>query len=243
MIILLRSCCSTLSQAFDPSAENFGHGNNKIEKDKQNILNRTLRGLPRVPQVQLIGNGTVYDYEGFPEMQLEHPSHHTWHKTHLSPEDEAAGYTRFVRWHMDAALYEFQPPRVTTLYGRIVPKGPKQIVRYDDGTGDELEVPLAATAFTSGKVMFDLLPPELKSVAVRGRVKYAPHPYVWMSTAKARSTALGMETEGKEVPLDQLPPWDESRIQITPMVCSRPLSLAKMMKYSYRVGVEEPGHG
>ena len=243
MIILLRACCSTLSQAFDPSAENFGHGNNKIEKDKQNILNRTLRGLPRVPQVQLIGNGTVYDYEGFPEMQLEHPSHHTWHKTHLSPEDEAAGYTRFVRWHMDAALYEFQPPRVTTLYGRIVPKGPRQTVRYDDGTGDELEVPLAATAFTSGKVMFDLLPPELKSVAVRGRVKYAPHPYVWMSTAKARSTALGMETEGKEVSLDQLPPWDESRIQITPMVCSRPLSLAKMTKYSYRVGVEEPGHG
>ena len=122
---------------------------------------------------------------------------------------------------MDAALYDLQPPRVTALYGRIVPQGPKQIVRYDDGTGDELEVPLAATAFASGRVMFDLLPRELKSVAVRGRVRYAPHPYVWVSTAKAKSTALGMETEGLEVPLDQLPPWDESKVQITPMVCHR----------------------
>lgn len=157
-------------------------------------------------------------------MHLEHASYHPWHKTHISDEDEAAGYTRFARWHMDAALYDLQPPRVTTLYGRIMPNGPKQTVRYDDGTGDELEIPLAATAFTSGKVMFDLLPQELKSVAVRGRVKYAPHPYVWMSTARARSTGLGIETEGKEVPLDQLPPWEESKIQVTPMVChsSRP---------------------
>ncbi|EED82568.1 predicted protein [Postia placenta Mad-698-R] len=108
-----------------------------------------------------------------------------------------------LREHMDAALYDLLPPKVTTLYGINVPQGPRQIVRYDDDTGDELEVPLAATAFVSGKTVFDILPPELKSLAVRSRVKNAPHPYTWISTAKAKSTGRGVETEGLEMPYDQ----------------------------------------
>ncbi|KAJ4496919.1 hypothetical protein C8R41DRAFT_236503 [Lentinula lateritia] len=49
------------------------------------------------------------------------------------------GITRFYRWHIDAALYDLSPPRVTTLYAVRVPEGPNQICRYDDGTGDGLE--------------------------------------------------------------------------------------------------------
>lgn len=52
-----------------------------------------------------------------------------------------------------------------------------QTVRYDDGTGDELPVSLGTTAFVSGTNMFEILPPELKSLAVRAKVRYAPHPY------------------------------------------------------------------
>ena len=48
--------------------------------------------------------------------------------------------------HIDAALYDLNPPKVTTLYALSVPGGPTQTVRYDDGTGDELEVPLGTTA-------------------------------------------------------------------------------------------------
>ena len=171
-----------------------------------------------MPQVQLIGNGTVYNHEGLAEAKLKHPSHTTFHKTRVSEEDEAKGVTRFYRWHIDAALYDLSPPKVTTLYGITVPKGNKQICRYDDGTGDELEVPLGTTAFVSGKTMFEILPAELKSLAVRSRVKYAPHPYVWMTPAHAKSTGLGIETEGLEEPWDQLPAWDESKIKIFPLV-------------------------
>jgi hypothetical protein len=32
----------------------------------------------------------------------------------VSSADEAAGITRFYRWHMDAALYDLSPPKVTT---------------------------------------------------------------------------------------------------------------------------------
>jgi xanthine dioxygenase len=104
-------------------------------------------------------------------------------------------------------LYDLSPPRVTTLYGIQVPQGPKQICRHDDGTGDMLPVPLSTTAFVSGKTMFDILLRELQSIAARARVCYASHPYEWMAPAAAHSTGLKIESEGKEVPLNELTPW------------------------------------
>ncbi|KDQ31466.1 hypothetical protein PLEOSDRAFT_1096284 [Pleurotus ostreatus PC15] len=213
-----------LTKAFDPQSESYGHGNNKTESTKKSILHPDLKTIPRVPQVQLIGNGTVYNHEGLAEAKLKHPSHTTFHKTRVSPEDETKGYTRFYRWHIDAALYDLSPPKVTTLYGLEVPKGEPQTVRYDDGTGDELHVPLGTTAFVSGRTMFDILPIELKSLAVRSRVKYSPHPYVWMAPAHAMSTGLGIESEGLELPLDELPPWEESRVKIFPLTWKNPVT-------------------
>lgn len=213
-----------LTKAFDPKSESYGHGNNKTESTKKSILHPDLKTIPRVPQVQLIGNGTVYNHEGLAEAKLKHPSHTTFHKTRVSPEDEEKGVTRFYRWHIDAALYDLNPPKVTTLYGLKVPQGPPQVCRYDDGTGDELPVPLGTTAFVSGKTMFNLLPPEYKSLAVRSRVKYAPHPYVWMAPARASSTGLGIETEGLEVPLNDLPAWEESKVKVFPLLWKNPLT-------------------
>ena len=171
-----------------------------------------------MPQVQLIGNGTLTEYEGLVTAVLKHPSHINFHETRVSEEDEAKGYTRFCRWHIDAALYAYNPPRVTTLYGITVPKGDRQTVRYDDGTGDELSVSLAPTAFVSGRTIFEILPPELKSLAVRTSVRYAPHPYIWMAPARARPTGLGIESEGLELPTGELPDWEESKIQTLPVV-------------------------
>jgi hypothetical protein len=53
---------------------------------------------------------------------------------------------RSRRRHIDAALYALSPPKVTTLYAVSVPKGEPQVCRYDDGTGDEIQVPLGGTA-------------------------------------------------------------------------------------------------
>ncbi|KAK1224432.1 hypothetical protein PQX77_012654 [Marasmius sp. AFHP31] len=213
-----------LTKAFDPQSESYGHGNNKTGNTKKSILHPDLKTIPRVPQVQLIGNGTVYNHEGLAEAMLKHPSHTTFHKSRVSDEDEAKGITRFYRWHIDAALYDLSPPKVTTLYGLKVPQGPEQIVRYDDGTGDELPVPLGTTAFVSGRTMFDILPPELKSLAVRTKVKYAPHPYVWMAPARALSTGLGIESDGLELPLNELPEWEESKLKILPVLWKNPVT-------------------
>ncbi|KAF5383970.1 hypothetical protein D9757_006913 [Collybiopsis confluens] len=213
-----------LTKAFDPQSESYGHGNNKTEGTKKSILHPDLKTIPRVPQVQLIGNGTVYNHEGLAEAMLKHPSHTTFHKTRVSEEDEAKGVTRFYRWHIDAALYDLSPPKVTTLYGIQVPNGPRQTCRYDDGTGDELEVPLGTTAFVSGRTMFDILPKELKSLAVRSKVRYAPHPYVWMAPSHALPTGLGIENEGLELPLSELPPWEEERRKVLPVVWKNPVT-------------------
>ena len=101
-----------------------------------------------------------------------------------------------------------------------VPGGKSQIVRYDDGTSDELPVPLGTTAFVSGVTMFDILPPDLKSLAVRSKVRYAPHPYVWMAPSRALATGLGIISDGLEMPLNELPEWEESKIKTYPVVSS-----------------------
>ncbi|KAI0281303.1 hypothetical protein BGY98DRAFT_230584 [Russula aff. rugulosa BPL654] len=150
--------------------------------------------------MQLIDNGTVYNYKG---IETEHASHTTFHKNPVSSADEAAGFTRFYRWHIDAALYDLSPPKVTTLYGIRVPQGPKQICRYDDGMGDMLPVPLGTTAFVSGKTMFDILPRELQSVAVRARVRYAPHPFEWMKACRCARHGAHDRERGEGGPFER----------------------------------------
>lgn len=113
---------------------------------------------------------------------------------------------------------------MTTLYALSVPKREPQTLRYDDGSGDTLPVPLGTTAFVSGIAMFEDLSPEEKSLAVRSKVRYAPHPYVWMSKAASNSMGLGLVSEGKELPLDELPPWEESKIKTLPMLWKNPVS-------------------
>ncbi|KAK1232111.1 hypothetical protein PQX77_004769 [Marasmius sp. AFHP31] len=204
-------------KAFDPRASVFGHGTKKMQEIKGSILSGYLNTLPRVPQVQAIGHGSIAEHEGMHELRLVHGHHSSIHQSRIPQEDEEKGYTRFFRWHMDAALYELSPPRVTGLYAIKIPDGPKQTVRYDDGSGDELSVPLGTTAFESGQNTFDILPPELKSVAVRAKAKCAPRPYEWMSTARFKSTGMGLETEGLEKGLDQLSAWEEEDIKIFPL--------------------------
>lgn len=101
-----------------------------------------------------------------------------------------------------------------------MPRGEPQICRYDDGTGDELPVPLGTTVFVSGRTMFEILPKEYQSLAVRSKVKYAPHPYVWMAPARAMPTGLGIESEGSELSSDKLPAWEEAKVKVYPVVSS-----------------------
>lgn len=218
----------SLTNRFDLKSNSYGHGVETSGMKVKSILHPDLKTLPDQPQVQLIGNGQVVDETVAPGLKplpvLKHPHHKSFHKSVISDEDEKKGHTRFYRWHIDAALYDLNPPKVTTLQALRVPKGPVQLCRYDDGTGDQLQVPLGTTVFVSGSKMFEILPARLKSLAVRTRVQYSPHPYVWMSQAKAMPTGLGIESEGRELAKEALPPYDESKIKIFPMLWKNPVT-------------------
>lgn len=210
-----------LTRRFDPAGTSYGHG--KTIDAKRSILHPDLKTIPHQPQVQVIGNGFVPEYEGLKDFRLRHPHHKTFHATSIPPEEDL-DFTRFYRWHIDAALYGLAPPIVTTLLAVKVPGGRRQTCRYDDGTGDELDVPLGTTAFASGFEMFDALSPEDQELARTTKVEYAPHPYIWMSGARARSDGLGLVTEGKEIPLGDLPEIEEDKIQILPMCWRNPVN-------------------
>ncbi|KAK7464336.1 hypothetical protein VKT23_006504 [Stygiomarasmius scandens] len=198
-----------------------------MQNIKGSILSGYLNTIPNVPQVQLIGHGHLTNYHGIPDVTLKHGHHSSFHRTRIPPEEEqnpsnGVTPTRFFRWHMDAALYDLSPPKVTTLYGVRVPHGPKQVVWYGDqtgtGIGDELPVPLGTTAFVSGKTAFEILPPALKSVTIRARAKYAPKPFAWIKDAKAMSTGLGIVSEGLEKNFDELEDWDEAKVKTYPFL-------------------------
>ena len=210
-----------LNNLFDPEATSYGHG--KTLDAKRSILHPDLKTIPHQPQVQVIGNGFVPSYEGLENITLKHPHHRTFHK-HPIPEEDDLHYTRFYRWHIDAALYDLNPPKVTTLLAVSVPQGPKQTLRYDDGTGEELAVPLGTTAFVSGYAMYDRLSEQEKEFVRTSKIQYAPHPYIWMSPVKSLSDGLGLYSDGTELPYSELPPIDESKIKIMPMVWKNPVT-------------------
>ncbi|ERT00820.1 uncharacterized protein SPSK_07553 [Sporothrix schenckii 1099-18] len=210
-----------LTQRFDPAGESYGHG--KTLDAKKSVLHPDLKTIPHQPQVQVIGNGLVPEYEGLTNIQLRHPHHRTFHASVISDEEDL-DCTRFYRWHIDAALYGLAPPVATTLLAVKVPSGRRQTCRYDDGTGDVLDVPLGTTAFASGETMFELLSPEDQEFARTTRVEYAAHPYIWMSGAKSRSNGLGMVSEGKELTEAELPPIEQDKIQILPLCWRNPVT-------------------
>ncbi|CAO3659619.1 unnamed protein product [Umbelopsis ramanniana] len=211
-----------LTKRFDPEVDTYGHGTS--HQSKKSVIARDLSPLPGVPQVQLLGHGTVHNHHGIEERKLNHPSHRSFHQTQLSEEDEKAGKTRFYRWHMDAALYELNPPLITTLFAVQTPEHRREQVVYDDGTGQSMDVQLGTTAFISGAHAFDILSPEMKDLAFRTQVKYAAHPYLWISKARAHSTGLGIVSEGRELPKEELPPINEDAIKIYPMLWKNPVT-------------------
>ena len=211
----------SITQRFDPTSESYGHG--KTLDAKQSILHPDLKTVPHQPQVQIIGNGSIDEYEGLKGFKLKHPHRRTFHKTQIPAEDDL-DFTRFYRWHIDAALYHLNPPRVTSLLAVKVPAGRRQTLRYDDGTGKELIVPLGTTAFVSGYAMYEGLSLEEQEIARTTRVEYAPHPYVWMSKCKSRPDGLGLESEGLELPVDELPPIEQDKVRILPMCWRNPVT-------------------
>ncbi|KAK9474404.1 uncharacterized protein V1510DRAFT_412138 [Dipodascopsis tothii] len=213
-----------LTKRFDPTCEG-AYGHSKEFRHEKSVLRRDGHSTPAQPQVQILGQGRHDGHAGVADLELRHPTHMSFHHAPLSDEDMAKGYTRFYRWHIDSALYELAPPVATTLLGIECPGAAtsSQTIRYED-TGEELSTAQAATAFASGAAGFERLSPEEKEFALNTTVVYAPHPYIFISPAKATSDGLTMVSEGKELPLDELPEWEDSKVKRLPLVWTNPVT-------------------
>lgn len=225
-----------LTRRFDPTIpepkeEGFaGYGHGKEFRHEQSVLRKDGTTVKSQPQVQILGQGTFEPDEDGNEngeaISLTHPSHTTFHHTPLS-EDEIKNQhkTRFYRWHIDSALYDLLPPVVTTLLGiKVPPTSQIQTISYDDDPNEELKLTLGATCFISGQQAFERLSEEEKQYALHTTVEYPPHPYIFISLARATSDGLTMVSEGKELPFDKMPSWEPAKIKRLPMVWTNPVT-------------------
>lgn len=211
-----------LTRRMDPTCGAGAYGHAKEFRHDQSVLRRDGVSVPYQPQVQVLGQGTFRNHCGMAEIALRHPTHFDFHREPLSDAQVAEGYTRFYRWHIDSALYGLSPPVCTTLLGIHVPESTRTMkIKYED-SGDEIEIAQAGTAFVSTVNAFESLSEEDKQLALGTVVEYAPHPYIFISPARATSDGLTMVSEGKETPFDQLPEWEESKVKRLPMVWTNP---------------------
>lgn len=227
-----------LTSSFDPdeTTGGFAHGVDPLLTSHNGV---NIYGLPKrpaipvQPQVHILGRGPLpEDHYGFPpDFEVQGIDHQEFHlPPHIPEEEREAGASRFYQWHFDASLYKIPPPRVGCLLAVRTPKGPDVTVKWDDGTGTEMKIAPGATAMVSGSKALELLDEETRNLVMNSKIEYAPHAFVWMSTAHSTRLGHSIENEGLEIPLDKLPPWDPKDVCVYPMVWSNPKTGEKSLQ-------------
>ncbi|KAL3422665.1 alpha-ketoglutarate dependent xanthine dioxygenase [Phlyctema vagabunda] len=204
----------------DPAAPQVhGHGTVKEFAKNGGLLSKQLvHGLPVAPNVRLVGKG----YQGDDHFGIKnftaHSANNNYHASPPSAEAFAAGNTQFHRWHMDAPLYEREPPHFTALRCVKSPVGPDITVHWDDGSGLSMKAKPGRTGFISNVQLYELLTEEEKTLAENSWVEYAPFPYMWIENCKGNTTGMGLVTQGKEHTMEEMPEWNPDFIKTYPMV-------------------------
>ncbi|ORY60396.1 alpha-ketoglutarate dependent xanthine dioxygenase [Leucosporidium creatinivorum] len=230
-----------LVKRFDPnSAGVHGHGTatQVMEgfKGKKSLVGANP-AVPCEPMVRMLGR-TVVPVGHFgteEEVTLRSGSHVGFHKEPLTEAEMLGGETRFQRWHIDAPFYRTHPPKVTSLWSKILPRGPDLTARFDDGSGMTMKVPPGLTAFLDTTRMYESLSDEDKAWVQWSEVEYAPSPYQWIQDAKALGNGFGMVSDGLETPFDELPSNDESLVMRYPLLWTNPLDGSKALQVHHLV--------
>lgn len=209
-------------QMFSPGSLNFSHA---LDPD----YNRRRMGkgatIPGVPQCQVLGYGQIpAGHYGLPDdLVINRQDHTTVHKHPLTPEEIEAEGVRLMQLHFDGALYNAPPPFCGSLLAIKTPKGADQVLRFDNINGKgEINVAPGATAYFNASQAYQLLTEEQKAIADNSLITYAPHAFSWIAGCKATSDGSSIVSEGKEVPLDNLPPWTDDRMKTMRWVWHNP---------------------
>ncbi|KAH8598047.1 hypothetical protein B0O99DRAFT_615789 [Bisporella sp. PMI_857] len=209
----------------DPKAPKIhGHGSvQEFQKTGGMLSKRVVHGIPAAPNVRLIGKGFQgEDHYGIKNHTALGGASLDYHRYPPSEESFNQGNTQFQRWHIDAPLYDREPPRFTALRCIKSPVGPELTINWDDGSGMSMKTKPGQTAFVSNTQLYSLLTEEEQAMADNSWVEYAPFPYLYIENCKGRANGLGLETEGLEHKLEELPEWDPKKIKTYPMVWITP---------------------
>ncbi|GAA5971187.1 hypothetical protein JCM11641_004177 [Rhodosporidiobolus odoratus] len=197
-------------QQFSPGSKNFSHALDP------NYLKRRGNGgatIPGVPQCQVLGYGHVPPgHYGLPDdVTIARQDHRKMSKEPLSEEELEKGYTRMMQ-----LLH--------------TPKGEDLTLTFDNRNGrGEKKIAPGSTAYFSAAQAYGLLTEEQRTIANNSSVTYAPHAFTWIAQTKFTSDGSSIVTEGKEVPLDDLPAWEEKKLKTMPMVWVNPLNGEKSL--------------
>jgi hypothetical protein len=94
-----------------------------------------------------------------------------------------------------------------------LPEGPDVQINWDDGSNLSMEAKPGQTAFVSTIQLYELLTYEEKMMVDHSWVEYAPFPYMWIENCKGRTIGLGLETEGLEHKMEEIPEWEPKKIK------------------------------
>ncbi|KAK5127777.1 hypothetical protein LTR85_004893 [Meristemomyces frigidus] len=211
---------------FDPTAQALhGHGTLKSVKETWKgapslLALGSVYNIPEAPGVRLVAAGWQgEDHYGLKDITYDAT---TIRKTQVNPptkEEMDAGVVRFGRWHIDCAAYDLDPPKVTALRCLKLPQGREQTIRWDDGSGMEMKTRPGRTAYYNCEQLYEMLTAEEKAMADNSLVTYAPHPYKWISGCQQDTIGITIpQGQGKEVPQDQMPAFEFSKVKKYPMV-------------------------
>ncbi|KAL8292458.1 hypothetical protein RQP46_001070 [Phenoliferia psychrophenolica] len=216
-------------QMFSPGSVNFSHALDPEYKKRRMGKAATI---PGVEQCQVLGYGQVPpNHYGLPDdLAIARQDHTAVHKTPLTAEELAQGHTRLMQLHFDGALYNAPPPFCGSLLAVRTPKGPDLTLRFDNVNGrGEKKMGPGSTAYFSAAQAYRLLSPAQQELANNSMITYAPHAFSWIAGTKFTNDASSIVSEGKEVPLDKLPPWEESRLKTMPWVFHNPMNGEKSL--------------
>ncbi|RFU31473.1 hypothetical protein B7463_g4866, partial [Scytalidium lignicola] len=204
----------------------YGLVGDKKSREKFGSLGTRKRYvIPGVEGVRLIGRDyQAEEYYGLKNIYVDSTTQAEMLATPLSDEEISEGNSRFVTFHMDGAIYDAIPSRVTALLCIKAPRGPPVTVRWDDDSGTTMKAAPGLTAFIDTVQLYNLLSDEEKALVENSRWEPAPHPFAWTGTRRLRSCGLGIAPGGEVLPLDKLPEWSPEKIYQFPMVWVNPVT-------------------
>jgi alpha-ketoglutarate-dependent taurine dioxygenase len=134
-----------------------------------------------------------------------------------------------LQWHIDGPFYEHSPCHYTQMRCIEAPTGSGHWLSYDDETGDKLWCEAGSTAFASGRLAYDMLPPDAQQRCLQTRVHYTSRPFE--TTYELGNSSNGLRlvdptaeqhySQEEDIPGAAI---DDPRAQIHPLVWTCPVT-------------------